>query len=101
MFLMSYYLVNPNQIPVQYEKGIEMIKGRGYVLEGDADWLEVTEGNYKIMSLDLDVFLKLCQRINADEGRLTVYADRDERVLFVLEFAGESNSMNVYYCSFQ
>jgi hypothetical protein len=101
MFLMSYYLVNPNQVPVQYEKGIEMIKGRGYVLEGDADWLEVTEGNHKIMSLDLDDFLELCQRINADEGRLTVYADRDERVLFVLETTLEPNTMNVYYCSFQ
>ena len=70
-------------VPVELEKGIEVIRSRGYLLDGDSKWPECEDSGFRAIEKGFNGFLMECERLRTDNEGLTIHTDFDARVMFV------------------
>ena len=95
--LFSLVLFEAYPVPVPFERGIEIVKSRGYELKGDVS-LTHTEEN-KVSERPMKEFLRLCEAMRSEEGVVQVFSDMDAKVLFLVSPDSEEGQLSV--CRFR
>ena len=98
VFLILQLIYSSVNIHVEFEKGIEIIRSRGYLLSGDSRWTECVAGGCKVTKVSLNDFLKISERESTVSEPLIVYSDYYEKIIFVYTTSGNQNVLHVYYC---
>ncbi|MGD2200318.1 MAG: hypothetical protein PVJ38_01640 [Candidatus Bathyarchaeota archaeon] len=81
-----------------FEKGIEIIRSKGYTLDGDTSLDDfATEGTLSKESFR--GFLSICRSIREQEGSVQIYSDVDAKVLFLV--VSDPDAIWVHYCQFR
>ena len=71
---------------IPFEKGIDIVKSRGYPLDGN-NRCDLTDiGDLEVTKLRLGSFLTVCERIRGEVGAITVYTDYYARALFIFDY---------------
>jgi hypothetical protein len=83
---------------VSFEKGIEIVRSRGYQINGDLGWDLTYSKDWTVTERGLRSFLDACNRIQREHGSLTVYVDFYSKVLFVFDPSPEPSGKTLYYC---
>jgi hypothetical protein len=96
--IFSLLLFEAYPVPVLFERGIEIVKSRGYELNGDVS-LTRTEANIKVSGRPMKEFLRLCEAMRSEEGVVRVFSDMDARVLFLVSPDSEEGQLIV--CRFR
>ena len=96
-FAISLLLFGTNFVQVPFEKGIEIVRSRGYQLIGDHSINEFTLEGAEAVETEFRAFMRICERVRGDGDPLTVYSDVDARMLFLVE-SGALGSIKIYYC---
>jgi len=96
--LFSLLLFEAYPVSVPFERGIEIVKSRGYELNGDVS-LTQTEANIKGSQRTMKDFLRLCEAMRSEEGVVRVFSDMDARVLFLVSLDSEEGQLIV--CRFR
>jgi hypothetical protein len=99
VFAISLLLFGSYLVQILYEKGIEIVRSRGYQLEGDHSLGEFTIEGAEAVETEFRTFMQICERVKRDGEILTVYSDVDARSLFLFD-PGESGSIKIYFCRF-
>ena len=86
--------------PIEFEKGIEIVRSKGYDLDGDSTWQESVPEGYSITEKKWNGFLKMCQQIQTSTGNVVVYTDYTAKVMYVLYRAENPGEPRAYYCQF-
>lgn len=84
MFLASLLLFGAYPFQMPFEKGVEIVRRRGYELVGDNSLEEKASGSVELIETDFKEFIDACKAIKGIKGALTVYSDIDNRILFLL-----------------
>ena len=84
---------------ISFEKGIEIIRSRGYSINGEMEWDLAYSEDWKVAERGLRSFLDACDRIQSEHGALTVYADFYAKVLFVFDPSLELSGKMLYFCT--
>lgn len=100
MFLASILLFGAYPFQMPFEKGIEIVRSRGYDLVGDHSLEEKASGGAELIETDFKEFMDACKAMKGNDGALTVYSDVDNRILFLLE-ANDPNGIKIYFCYFR
>ncbi len=87
-----------SQSYISFEKGIEIVRSRGYSINGEMEWGIAYSEDWKVSERGLRSFLDACDRIQREHGSLTVYADFYAKVLFVFDPSPEPSGKILYYC---
>lgn len=101
VFLIIQLIFSSNNPHVEFEKGIEAVRSKGYLLNGDLKWRESVAGSCQITETSLGEFLKICENQRTTNDPLTVYLDYNEKILFVYSISGKENIPDVYRCRFR
>lgn len=96
--LFSLLLFEAYPVPVPFERGIEIVKSRGYELNGDIS-LTQAEENIKISPRPMKEFLRLCEAMRSEEGVVRVFSDMDAKALFLVSPDSEEGQLIV--CRFR
>ena len=83
---------------ISFEKGIEIVRSRGYSINGEMEWDLAYSEDWKVAERGLRSFLDACDRIQSEHGSLTVYADYYAKVLFVFDPSPELSGKMLYFC---
>ena len=100
VFLASYLLYGAYPFQIQFEKGIEVVRSRGFELVGDYSLEEKAVGSVELVEVDLKAFMRTCESMKGDAETLTIYSDVDSRVLFLVE-SGEQGVVKIFFCTFK
>lgn len=84
---------------ISFEKGIEIVRSRGYLINGEMEWDLAYSEDWKVAERGLRSFLDACDRIQREHGSLTVYADFYAKVLFVFDPSPELSGKMLYFCN--
>ena len=84
---------------ISFEKGIEIVRSRGYSINGEMEWELAYMEDWKVSERGLGSFLDACDRIQREYGSLTVYADFYAKVLFVFELSPELSGRILFFCN--
>jgi len=84
---------------ISFEKGIEIIRSRGYSINGEMEWDLAYSEDWKVAERGLRSFLDACDRIQNEHRSLTVYADFYAKVLFVFDPSPELSGKMLYFCT--
>ncbi len=98
VFLILQLIYGSLNFHVEFEKGIEIIRSRGYLLSGDSRWPECVAGGDKVTEVSLNDFLKICERESAISEHLIVHSDYYEKIIFVYATSSSQNVRHLYYC---
>ena len=82
---------------MEFEKGIEVVRSRGYLLDGDSKWPECEDGGFNAIEKG---FLIECERIRTDNEGIAIHTDSDARVMFVFSLTEGSGEPIVFFCRF-
>jgi hypothetical protein len=85
---------------VSFEKGIEIVRSKGYTINGEMDWDLTYSEDWKVAERGLRLFLDECSRMQREYGSLTVYVDFYAKVLFVFDPSQEPSGKTLYFCDF-
>jgi hypothetical protein len=85
---------------ISFEKGIEIVRSRGYLINGEMEWELAYTEDWKVSERGLGSFLDACDRLKREHGSLTVYADFYAKVLFVFDSSPELSGRMLYFCNF-
>jgi hypothetical protein len=96
--LFSLLLFEAYPVSVPFESGIEIVKSRGYELNGDVS-LTQAEVNLKVSEWPMKEFLRLCEGMRSEDGVVRVFSDMDARVLFLVSSDSEEGQLIV--CRFR
>jgi len=99
VFAISLLLFGTYLVQVPFEKGIEIVRSRGYQLVGDHSLGEFTMEGVEAVETEFRAFMRICEREKGDGETLTVYSDVDARSLFLFD-PGESGRVKIYFCRF-
>ena len=100
VFLASYLMYEAYPFQMQFEKGIEVVRSRGFELVGDYSLEEKAAGSVELVEVDLKAFMRTCESMKGDAETLTIYSDVDSRVLFLVE-SGEQGVVKIFFCTFK
>jgi len=100
VFLASYLLYGAYPFQMQFEKGIEVVRSRGFELVGDYSLEEKAAGSVELVEVDFKAFMRTCESMKGDAETLTIYSDVDSRVLFLIE-SGEQGVVKIFFCTFK
>jgi hypothetical protein len=100
VFLASYLLYGVYPFQMQFEKGIEVVRSRGFELVGDYSLEEKAAGSVEVVEVDFKAFLRTCEGTKGDAETLTIHSDVDSRVLFLVE-SGEQGAVMIFFCTFK
>lgn len=64
---------------ISFEKGIEIVRSRGYSINGEMEWDLAYSEDWKVAERSLRSFLDACDRIQSEHGSLTVYPISTQR----------------------
>ncbi len=84
-------------IQVPFEKGIEIVRSRGYQLVGDHSLDEFTMEGVELVETEFRAFMRICGQVREDGEPFIVYSDVEARSLFLFD-PGESGSIKIYFC---
>jgi len=88
-------------IKVTFEEGIEIIRSKGYPINKNFKWYEITAAGVKITETSWKGFLQICERIKGDFGNLQVYVDLEARVMWVwADPTANESEREAYYVKF-
>jgi hypothetical protein len=79
----SMFLFEAYPVPVPFERGIEVVRSRGYELNGEVS-LSQAEVNLKASERPMKEFLLLCETMRSEEWAVRVFCDMDAKVLFLV-----------------
>jgi len=96
--LFSLLLFEAYPAPVPFERGIEIVKSRGYELNAEMS-LTQAEKNLRVSERPMKEFLRLCEAIRPGDGVVCVFSDMDARVLFLVSPDSEEGQLIV--CRFR
>ena len=96
--LFSMFLFEAYPVPVPFERGIEIVKSRGYELNGDVSLSQI-EVSLKISERPMNEFLRLCEAMRSEEGVVMVFSDMDAKVLFLV--SPDSETGQLILCRFR
>lgn len=96
--LFSLLLFEAYPVPAPFERGIEIVKSRGYELNGEVS-LTQAEANLKVSERPMKEFLRLCEGMRSEDGAAWVFSDMDARVLFLVSIDSEEEQLIV--CRFR
>ncbi len=96
--LFSLLLFEAYPVQVPFERGIEIVKSRGYELMGDAS-LARAEANLRVSEKSMTEFLRLSEATRSEDGVVLVFSDMDARVLFLVSHDSEKGQLIV--CRFK
>ena len=94
LLLFGTYLT---QVP--FEKGIEIVRSRGYQLVGDHSLDEFAVEGVELVETEFRAFMRSCERVKEDGEILTVFSDFEARSLFLFD-SGEPGIIKIYFCRF-
>lgn len=94
LLLFGTYL---SQVP--FEKGIEIVRSRGYPLVGDNSLDEFAVEGVELVETEFRAFMRTCERVKEDGEILTVFSDFEARSLFLFD-SGEPGIIKIYFCRF-
>lgn len=83
-----------------FEKGIEVVRSRGFELVGDYSLEEKAAGSVELVEVDFKAFMRTCESMKGDAETMTIYSDVDSRVLFLIE-SGEQVAAKIFFCKFK
>ena len=84
--------------PVDFKKGIEIIRGNGYYLIDGIPFDEFDDVQYMIIQTDFNSFLNICKRLNSNGNLFAVSVDQENRVIFIYELESSVYHSIVYCC---
>ena len=84
---------------ISLEKGIEIVRSKGYSINGEMEWDLAYMEDWKVCERGLGSFLDACDRIQSEHGSLTVYADFYAKLLFVFDPSSELSGRMLYFCN--
>ncbi|MEE9519458.1 MAG: hypothetical protein V3V93_04245 [bacterium] len=96
--LFSLLLFEAYPVQVPFERGIEIVKSRGYELIGDVS-LARAEANLRVSEKSMTEFLRLSEATRSEDGVVLVFSDMDARVLFLVSPDSEEGQLIV--CRFR
>lgn len=99
VFAISLLLFGTYLTQVPFEKGVEIVRSRGYKLVGDHILDEFAVEGVELVETEFREFMRICERVKEDGGTLTVYSDIDARSLFLFD-SGDSGIIKIYFCRF-
>jgi hypothetical protein len=100
VFLASLLLFGAYPFQMPFEKGIEIVRSRGYELVGDHSLEEKASRSVELIETDFREFMDACKAMEGNDGALTVYSDVDKRILLLLE-TNDQNGVKIYFCQFR
>ena len=99
VFAISLLLFGTYLTQVTFEKGIEIVRSRGYPLVGDHSLDEFAVEGVELVETEFRAFMRICERVKEDGEILTVFSDVEARSLFLLD-SGELGIIKIYFCRF-
>jgi len=96
--LFSLLLFEAYPIPVPFERGIEIVKSRGYELNAEMS-LTQAEKSLRVSERPMKEFLLLCEAMRSEEGAVRVFSDMDAKALFLISPDSEEGQLIV--CRFR
>lgn len=96
--LFSMLIFEAYPISVPFERGIEIVRSRGYELTG-VDGLSLVDVNLKISEMPMREFLLLCEALRSEGEAVRVFSDMDAKVLFLL--SPDSKQGQLIVCRFK
>ena len=100
IFIASQLFLWLHNVPVELEKGVEVVRSRGYLLDGDSKWPECEDGGFNAIEKGFNGFLMECERIRTDNEGIAIHTDSDARVMFVFSPTEGSGEHIVFFCRF-
>lgn len=96
--LFSMLIFEAYPVTVPFERGIEIVRSRGYELTG-VDGLSLVDVNLKISEMPMREFLLLCEALRSEGEAVRVFSDMDAKVLFLL--SPDSKQGQLIVCRFK
>ena len=96
--IFSLLLFEAYPVSAPFERGIEIVKSRGYELNGEVS-LAQAEANFKISEKHMKEFFRLCDSMRSEDGAVRVFSDMDARVLFLV--SPDSGEGQLIVCRFR
>ena len=96
--LFSMLIFEAYPVPVPFERGIEIVRSRGYELSG-VDGLTHLETNLEVSEMNMREFLLLCEALRSEGGVVRVFSDMDAKFLFLVSRDSEEGLLIV--CRFR
>lgn len=96
--LFSMLIFEAYPISVPFERGIEIVRSRGYELTG-VDGLSLVDVNLKVSEMPMREFLLLCEALRSEGEAVRVFSDMDAKVLFLL--SPDSKQGQLIVCRFK
>ena len=96
LFSLLFFEAYPVSVP--FERGIEIVRSRGYELNGEVSWTQA-EANLKVSERPMKEFLRLCEGMRSEDGVVHVFSDMDARVLFLVSI--DSGEGQLIVCRFR
>jgi hypothetical protein len=85
-------------VPVSFERGIEIVRSRGYELMGVNGLLPV-DVNLKTSEIPMREFLMLCEALRSEGESVRVFSDMDAKVIFLV--SPDSKQEQLIVCRFK
>ena len=99
VFAISLLLFGTYLTQVPFEKGIEIVRSRGYQLVGDHSLDEFAVEGVELVETEFRAFMRTCELVKEDGEILTVFSGVEARSLFLLD-SGEPGIIKIYFCRF-
>jgi hypothetical protein len=96
--LFSMLIFEAYPVPVSFERGIEIVRSRGYELTG-VNGLSPVEANLKTSEIPMREFLLLCEALRSEGEAVRVFSDIDTKVLFLVSPDSEEGQLII--CRFR
>lgn len=96
--LFSMLIFEAYPVTVPFERGIEIVRSRGYELTG-VDGLSLVDVNLKVSEMPMREFLLLCEALRSEGEAVRVFSDMDAKVLFLL--SPDSKQGQLIVCRFK
>jgi hypothetical protein len=96
--LFSMLLFEAYPVPVPFERGIEIVRSRGYELMG-VYGLSQVEANLEVSEMHMRGFLLLCEALRSEGETVRVFSDMDAKVLFLVSRDSEEGQLII--CRFR
>jgi len=96
--LLSMVLFEAYPVPAPFERGVEIVRSRGYELAG-VDSLSQVEANLIVSEVSLKEFLLHCEAMRSEKGSVRILCHMDGKVLFLA--SPDSEEGQLILCRFR
>jgi len=93
----SFFTATSFSFRVDFEKGIEIIRGNGYNLI-DRMQYDVEDDQHILIPTDFNSFMNICRRLDLEGTPFAVGVDHENRVIFICELEGSAYPLTAYCC---